>query len=773
MRRPSLSPGRSLLLGAAVATGAAAELPVTGVTFTGDGAIVTRAGTLPAGDEIVDGIPPASAAELTVAIAGIDRPVWRLATGNAVAPTPDAAALTAARHDLAVAEAAIARAQLRRRLADAAVAAPASGEPAALPSARAIEQRLRFATANADAAADEEGAAQLAAEAARHRLAALEAVPADVRPSGRLELPGAGGRMVTIGYRLADAGWSPRYRLEVAGERARLTVLAVARYRGDVAWPTVPIAFSARQASRALLMPGLAVPQLGVVDAVQGFATPRRAPRDVGFIATESAVDPLRSRFATLQAADGSWGEGRWRVVTTALVTLAFQGAGYDHLTPNKYRARVRRALAFLVEQPTADLALPDLSLTATAVGEAYALTGDPEMKPRAEVLLAALRGRLGELPAAIARNATCEGPKAALLATSALKSMVAAGLDAQADLSGLSQLLPLVERGRDRVEARLVSLLMRVYLGQRPAVDLAEAQRWAVAAPEWYAAGRVDLVDTARLVAFMSGGAVWTAVNQPTRDLLIERADAGIVSPHPAGPLAARAMATLGLEIYYRYAPAKAGSVSGPSPAARVAASGWPVRWHADSPLPMRPDTATEITIAVVDVPGRVERSSVPAQDPSVWRRLVARNPLPTALPAGPVDALIDGEPCGSVTAPFAAPNAEWIVPLGRDPSLRVERTAVETSDDGFRSRTLTVRLAYRLTAPAGWTAPVTVREPIPSTVADSVTLEVQGWTPEELRRRQSADPYWSEPLVPGVDRSLRYELRYPASLRPYLEIP
>ena len=116
---------------------------------------------------------------------------------------------------------------------------------------------------------------------------------------------------------------------------------------------------------------------------------------------TEAAVDQALAYLAGKQSEDGRWdlsedgGDGKHDMAATGFALLAFYGRGYTHDKPSEYQAVVRKGIDWLTEQQ--DKATGDLrgknpkgdmyshSIAALAVVEAFGVTKDPALKPRAQ----------------------------------------------------------------------------------------------------------------------------------------------------------------------------------------------------------------------------------------------------------------------------------------------------------------------------------------------------------------------------------------------------
>jgi hypothetical protein len=286
-----------------------------------------------------------------------------------------------------------------------------------------------------------------------------------------------------------------------------------------------------------------------------------------------------------------------------------------------------------------------------------------------------------------------------------------------------------------------------------------------------------MDIVHHAGLALFDRGGSAWSAWNGRVRSLLVDWP--GDTFPAPGrDPEGVFARSRLVLETYYRYTtiqrsrkPGNAEpdvSIALAQPGVEELARGWPVRWTT-GPLTLVPGTQTvEIDRTVLSA--TLAWRAVPLADPIAWRRLTLRNPFPEVLPAGSLARIVDGRALDPGRWPWVEPGGEITVDLGRDESVRVERTAVETSDDGWTRRTLTVALSFTVRAPAGRT--VEVVEPMPVPTDDRIRYEI---TEPLLGRGQAdrlrTDPFWRWTLGDGGAASAGYRLVYPPDLRPLLE--
>jgi hypothetical protein len=129
-----------------------------------------------------------------------------------------------------------------------------------------------------------------------------------------------------------------------------------------------------------------------------------------GTRASESAVDAALRWFKRHQSPNGMWDiekyptnctenpkcepgsnghGGNADVAITGYAVLCFLGAGYDHKTPNKFKATVEKGLEYLRSVQGADGLLGERNyehaVATMALAEAYAMTNDPDLKGPAQ----------------------------------------------------------------------------------------------------------------------------------------------------------------------------------------------------------------------------------------------------------------------------------------------------------------------------------------------------------------------------------------------------
>lgn len=120
-----------------------------------------------------------------------------------------------------------------------------------------------------------------------------------------------------------------------------------------------------------------------------------------GTVETEAVVDRALAYLAGKQAEDGRWdlsedgGDAKHDTAATGFALLAFYGRGYTHNQPSEYQDIVRKGIDWLTDQQ--DKATGDLrgrdpkgdmyshSIASLALIEAFGVTKDPALKPRAQ----------------------------------------------------------------------------------------------------------------------------------------------------------------------------------------------------------------------------------------------------------------------------------------------------------------------------------------------------------------------------------------------------
>jgi hypothetical protein len=638
-----------------------------------------------------------------------------------------------------------------------------------------------------------------------------------------LELPSAAGRQVSISYRLSGAAWEPRYELEISGEARQLRRVARVRWPTDEDLPAVPVQCSSRPADFDPRIPPFQVPVLAVQGAIDGLAEPRSPhlayayDQEVGgssaFMAigagggvsgmfgsrsgggkkraigryggskhSESAVNLGLQWLQTQQRADGSMQGGESAEMDTALSALVFLGAGYDHRMPSKYKSVVKNLLAWLSTRDPHALSLPAHVYSATALAEAYAMSNDPELKPILVQSFAELGRRVqgGEVSQWLARTEYGGGPGILCWLAMAWKSGAASGaIDASAGMRRVVAMASLLEVHRDREAARAARLCVDVFAGNKPTIDSAEAQLIAAKIPQWYRAGRIDVMYWYTLAIFQIGGQAWETVNAVERDFLVanQNSEGWWDTVHLGGPIATAAIANLCLQTYYRYTSIQRDARE---LASRVdtwtnpadASQGWPIVWT----IPSMAAKAGSVTIVPIDakaLSGNLRLRSVPVLDATVWREWETVNPFAEPLPRGALAVRYEGAELGTTALAFIEPGAAFSIPLSAELQARVDREVDVTSDDGIRTRSVDATIRFVLRAPPGWKGQVTISEPLPRMIDDAIEFRLRepDLSGEALEKRIQRDPVWRADVGADHPQQIRWSLRYKPDLRPFTE--
>ncbi len=169
------------------------------------------------------------------------------------------------------------------------------------------------------------------------------------------------------------------------------------------------VADSEMGGSGAFMAIGAGGGSAGMFGSRSGGGKKRAIGKFGGSRGSESAVDAALRWFKKHQSANGMWDhakyttnctedpkcepgkdrEGKVDVAMTGYAILCFLGAGYDHQTPNKYKAVVKKGLDYLVSIQTADGMYGERNyenaVATMAVAEAFAMTGDPALKDPAQ----------------------------------------------------------------------------------------------------------------------------------------------------------------------------------------------------------------------------------------------------------------------------------------------------------------------------------------------------------------------------------------------------
>ena len=807
----------------------AVDLPVVQVTIAPDGAWVERAGILPANDGEISGLP--NGMDLGSASLLVDHlPLDRVQVVNRP-PSADPVAdrRRELRQTIAACDERMTQATQRgywtglvaKDFPD--VAAGGGKLPPIAPAAWAAHEQAvlsQFATSRSD-----HSAAMAERHKAQEELNSLPA-PALARDLG-LSVPRmAQDRPIRLAYRMQVISWSLAWRCVLDESAAELVPVATVRNRNGEDWGKAPVQLVTRRANGPVTIGDLQVRWYGLPEAVGGLERPRlvqadpiltneNAVNDVemggqgafmaigagggssgmfgnrsgggrkravgkfgGSRASESAVEGGFRQWTQAQQTDGTFAVGAYRTEGTALVLLGLLGAGYDHKTPNRFRQTISKAISWLAAEPPARQSFTGLALGTLTLAEAYAMTNDQELRPICDAWRDRLitRVQAGDLDRVVADPTPLNGGFAAVVAVMAMKSSLAAGLDADVQ-SIATRASDAANRISDPLDRLAATAAIQTYSGKTPVLPGAMLDGVAGRLGDHVDQGRIATIYLLNLAAFQVGGDAWKNWNNVVRDHLIQR-QSGAPPPHPAGEPVGSALLTLCLEVYYRYAQVTRvvgkPAVAPPPPDPAQAAQGWPVTFTLPAGLALARDRDTVVDLAPIRLQGRLQRHAFPIVDNAVWRRFTGTNPGPAPLPAGPCVVVIDGSPVGSVPLPFTPPAGQVTIGAGIDQRLAVERRVVVRSEDGWLSgRKAYVTITDQVTGPPGLNVSVTVSEPLPRPrTGVEITLQNPELSGRAAEERLDKDPYQRADVKISDTLTVIYKLSYATDQRPVLEI-
>lgn len=305
------------------------------------------------------------------------------------------------------------------------------------------------------------------------------------------------------------------------------------------------------------------------------------------------------------EADQGTWIEQDGDLACTGLSLLCFLGAGYDHRCPSAYKAPVAKGLTWLLAQMRPDGSFSDdtdvHAIVVMALGEAYSMTNDPELRTPVQegvnILLARQVRHQGQglgWPVCPTDWPICD-TLTGVWSVMALKSASAGGMDvghsldwAQAWLHGAWQA---AHPGHAALDAYDESTfpdrwdprdgrcwgpelpeaggLLAVFLGLRIGDVLLDTLANHIARHRLPLGKPCDalLCYWGTLTMFQVGGEHWQTWDSLYRQQLLDwqvgdgSLHDGSWSPHDMGPLARRGgriitttLCTMSLEIHYRY---------------------------------------------------------------------------------------------------------------------------------------------------------------------------------------------------------------------------
>jgi len=349
----------------------------------------------------------------------------------------------------------------------------------------------------------------------------------------------------------------------------------------------------------------------------------RQAGRFGGSPEAEEAVEAGLAWLATAQEDDGSWDPVRWqggrdrpasehhrrraggkaKTGISALALLAFLGSGHTHMTAGPYQSHVRKGLEYLAghQNKTGSLA-GDSSLFAAmychgmasfALSEAYGMTGDLRLRPYVERAIAYTLQSQNRQTGGWRYRPRDTGDTSQLgWQVMAIKSAELAGVTVpETAKRGVTRFLTYVSSGSrgglasyrpgkpPTAAMTAEALFCRLFTGTRPLDPVAnEAAEFLLANPPRPVYSPDDRMNLyawyyATLALYQRQDALWDEWNQSLQSTLLATqqqsgAFKGSWSPDTEwGPHGGRvystAMATLCLEVYYRFLPIYGGTTA------------------------------------------------------------------------------------------------------------------------------------------------------------------------------------------------------------------
>ena len=349
----------------------------------------------------------------------------------------------------------------------------------------------------------------------------------------------------------------------------------------------------------------------------------RQAGRFGGSPEAEEAVEAGLAWLASAQEDNGSWDPMRWQggrdrpfgenhrrsaggraqSGISALALLAFLGSGHTHMSPGPYQSQVRRGLEYLAarQKKNGSLAGESTLFAATychgmasfALSEAYGMTGDARLRPYVERAIAYTLQSQNRQTGGWRYRPSDTGDTSQLgWQVMAIKSAELAGVTVPASAKqGVSRFLSYVSSGRQgglasyrpgkppTAAMTAEALFCRLFTGTRPLDPVAnEAAEFLLSDPPRAGYSQDDRMNLyawyyATLALYQRQDAMWDEWNQSLQTTLLATQQQsgpfkGSWSPETEwGPHGGRvystAMATLCLEVYYRFLPIYGGTTA------------------------------------------------------------------------------------------------------------------------------------------------------------------------------------------------------------------
>ncbi|RIV40012.1 DUF4139 domain-containing protein [Micromonospora radicis] len=163
---------------------------------------------------------------------------------------------------------------------------------------------------------------------------------------------------------------------------------------------------------------------------------------------------------------------------------------------------------------------------------------------------------------------------------------------------------------------------------------------------------------------------------------------------------------------------------------------------------------SAHRATIAVVELPARLDHVTVPLRAAEAHLRATVRNTSEHTLLPGPAAVFHDADFVASSRLPMWAPGEETELALGVDDRLRVERTLHRRAETkATLGSTRRREMEYRITVANHTPRPATVevRDQLPVSRDEAVVVRETTVEPPPVERTELGEVTWRLPLGPG----------------------
>jgi hypothetical protein len=545
-----------------------------------------------------------------------------------------------------------------------------------------------------------------------------------------------------------------------------------------------------------------------------------------GSAATESCAESSLGWLASHQQANGSWssqacdGTARMDDADTALALLSFLGAGYTE-KEGRHKERVAAAIGYLVSRQAADGSIgSDLwtrALAATALSEAYGMSRVPATGRSAQRAVSALAREVGGSPWPLQQGLSGkiwpDSPCNLALVALALKSAKVAGL--VVDRGAILQVMALMEDLEASPPSPLnaaAAIVIRQMLGygRMDEDNVRDARTMLANLPSY--PGQLDYryLYLGTMAMFQMGGEHWQKWNSVVRDMLVnrqERSGEGDGSWPPIDVCGSRgglpgsgasrvystAMASMCLEVYYRYLPmygdvARGGSGGPGSGSAHepsqyippiISAGGRDFRARSLSEERLSSDGRFKlIAVERRELKATTRYVAAPVRYRGAFLEASAVNGSPEPLLAGEARLFLGTDYLGSVFMETVAPGAGLVIPLGLDPEIKLARhSRSERREAGFRKRLRQTTYEVTLEAANHKNRPIELvladRIPIPEDARIRVTdVSFKGGQPEYDPEGDSGQVKFTVRLKPGEAGKvgMTYTVEHPSDIEAVL---